>query len=68
VPGDGRKLDIGVVGPDANRLAECSVLVSVVVASTDAGEPRNGVAELLNADGVAAGPPTPGVECFDLVA
>ena len=55
-----------IVGPVVCRLAECSELVGVLVSATVAGELCDGVAELLDVDGVAAGPSTPQLEGFDL--
>ncbi len=62
----GRQVDASVVGPVVCRLAECSELVGVLVSATVAGELCDGVAELLDVDGVAAGPSTPLLEGFDL--
>ena len=62
----GRQVDASVVGPIVCRLAECSELVGVLVSATVAGELCDGVAELLDVDGVAAGPSIPQLEGFDL--
>jgi hypothetical protein len=62
----GLQVDASVVGPVACRLAECSELVGVLASATVVGELCDGVAELSGVDGVAAGPPSPQVEGFDL--
>jgi hypothetical protein len=48
------------------RLAERSELVGVLVSATAARELFDGVAELLDVHGVAAGPSIPQLERFDL--
>jgi hypothetical protein len=62
----GRQVDASVIGPIVCRVAECSELVGVVVSAMVAGELGDGVAELLDVDGVAAGPSIPQLERFDL--
>jgi hypothetical protein len=62
----GRKVDASDLGPIECRLAKCSELVGELVPATVAGELRDGVAELLDVDGVAAGPSIPLLEGVDL--
>jgi hypothetical protein len=59
VPCCARHLDASIVCPLSCRVSERSEVIGVLARSTLAGELCSGVAELLEVDGVAAGPPTP---------
>ena len=61
----GRQVDASVVGPVVCHFAEFSGLVGVVVPAPVAGELLDGVAEVLDVDGVAAGPSIPLLEGVD---
>ena len=52
----------------SDRLAELSEPIGVLMSAPDAREQRDGVVELVDGDGVAAGPSSPGVDRFDLLS